>query len=151
MVDPDSSSRAPDDDATRLSTGGEATLPPGSMFLNTYVIERLLGRGGMGEVYCARHIDLGTEHAIKIMLPGFADDPKIVQLFREEARKLGRINNVAIVHYEGFFRDERGRRYLVTRVRPRRVAGGDPAPPAARAERGIAAARPPRPRSRRGA
>ena len=70
--------------------------------------------GGMGEVYRARHIELGTEHAIKIMLPSFAGDPKIVQLFREEARKLGRINNAAIVNYEGFFRDEHGLRYLVT-------------------------------------
>jgi serine/threonine protein kinase len=74
----------------------------------------MLARGGMGEVYRAKHIELGTEHAVKIMLPSFANDEKIVQLFREEARKLGRINNAAIVDYEGFFRDEHGLRYLVT-------------------------------------
>ncbi len=111
MPDPDFPSQAPDDDATRLMTAG---LQPGSVLGNTYVIEALLGRGGMGEVYRAKHIELGTEHAIKIMLPNFANDPKIVQLFREEARKLGRINNAAIVDYEGFFRDEHGLRYLVT-------------------------------------
>ena len=77
------------------------------------LIEAVLGRGRMGEVYRARHIELGTEHAIEIMLPSFANDPKIVELFREEARKLGRINNAAIVNYEGFFRDEHGLRYLV--------------------------------------
>jgi serine/threonine protein kinase len=48
------------------------------------------------------------------MLPSLAEDPKIVQLFREEARKLGRIRNDAVVDYQGFFRDERGLRYLVT-------------------------------------
>jgi len=52
------------------------------------------------------------------MLPSLAEDPKIVQLFREEARKLGRLNNDAVVHYEGFFRDEHGLRYLVTEFVP---------------------------------
>jgi hypothetical protein len=85
---------------------------------NTYTIEALLARGGMGEVYRARHVELGSEHAIKIMLPSLAEDPKIVQLFREEARKLGRVKNDAVVDYEGFFRDEHGLRYLVTEFVP---------------------------------
>jgi hypothetical protein len=72
----------------------------------------------MGEVYRARHVELGSEHAIKIMLPSLAEDPKIVHLFREEARKLGRLNNDAVVDYEGFFRDEHGLRYLVTEFVP---------------------------------
>jgi hypothetical protein len=78
------------------------------------MIEELLARGGMGEVYRARHVELETEYAIKIILPSLADDPRIVQLFREEARKLERLNHDAIVFYKGFFRDERGLRYLVT-------------------------------------
>jgi serine/threonine protein kinase len=117
MADPNFPSGTPDDDATRVMTAGvaaPAVLQPGTVLGNTYVIEAMLGRGGMGEVYRARHIELGTEHAIKIMLPSLASDPKVVQLFREEARKLGRINNSAIVDYEGFFRDEHGLRYLVT-------------------------------------
>ncbi|MGH7063671.1 MAG: serine/threonine-protein kinase [Stellaceae bacterium] len=117
MPDTDFSSPQPDDDATRLMTGGvaaPAVLRPGTVVGNTYVIEALLDRGGMGEVYRAKHIELGTEHAIKIILPSFANDPQIVHLFREEARKLGRINNAAIVDYEGFFPDEHGLRYLVT-------------------------------------
>src|SRR5689334_777768 len=79
-----------DDDATRIMTGRppDAVLTPGTLLGNTYAIEVLLARGGMGEVYRARHVELGTEHAIKIILPNLADDPKIVQLFREEARKL---------------------------------------------------------------
>ncbi len=117
MPDTDFSSPQPDDDATRLMTGGvaaPAVLRPGTVVGNTYVIEALLGRGGMGEVYRAKHIELGTEHAIKIILPSFANDPQIMHLLREEARKLGRINNAAIVDYEGFFRDEHGLHYLVT-------------------------------------
>lgn len=112
-----SSSPTPDGEATQLvkSSGvASSTLAPGTLLGNTYIIEALLARGGMGEVYRARHVELGSEHAIKIMLPALAEDPKIVQLFREEARKLGRINNEAIVDYEGFFRDQNGLRYLVT-------------------------------------
>jgi hypothetical protein len=112
-----SSSPTPDGEATQLVTSvarSSSVLAPGTLLGNTYVIEALLARGGMGEVYRARHVELGSEHAIKIMLPSLAEDPKIVQLFREEARKLGRINNEAIVDYEGFFRDQNGLRYLVT-------------------------------------
>jgi serine/threonine protein kinase len=106
-----------DDDATRLMTAGmpaRAVLRPGTVLGNTYVIEGLLGRCSMGEVYLAKHIGLGTEHAVKVILPSFANDPQFVELFREEARKLGRINNAAVVNYEGFFRDEHGLCYLVT-------------------------------------
>jgi hypothetical protein len=105
-----------DDEATRIVTGQapHAVLTPGTVLGNTYVIEALLARGGMGEVYRARHAELGTDHAIKIILPEIADTPKFVQLFREEARKLGRLNSEAVVDYQGFFRDERGLRYLVT-------------------------------------
>jgi hypothetical protein len=54
----------------------------------------------MGEFYRARHVELGSEHATK-MLPSLSEDPKIVQLFREEARKRGRVNHEAIVdHWE---------------------------------------------------
>ena len=121
MSNADFSSRpAEDGEATRVVTGRAAssTLAPGTLLGNTYIIEELLARGGMGEVYRARHVELGTEHAIKIILPSLAEDPKIVQLFREEARKLGRLNNDAVVDYEGFFRDERGLRYLVTEFVP---------------------------------
>ena len=80
----DRAEQARDEDATRLMTGSMApptVLQPGAVLGNTYVIEALLGRGGMGEVYRAKHIEFGTEHAIKIMLPSFGNDPKIVQLF----------------------------------------------------------------------
>src|SRR6516162_795032 len=121
MSNADFTSRSPpDSEATRLATRGAASsgLASGTLLGNTYTIETLLAQGGMGEVYRARHVELATEHAIKIMLPSLAEDPKIVQLFREEARKLGRLNNDAVVHYEGFFRDEHGLRYLVTEFVP---------------------------------
>jgi len=92
----------------------EATLQPGAKILNdTYVIESCLGKGGMGEVYKAEHIELGAKRAIKIIIPEYSQNQQYVQLFIEEARKLSLVNNDAIVRYYEFSRDEVGARYLV--------------------------------------
>jgi len=96
-----------------ISHGRLMGLEPGEVLGHTYQIEQLIARGGMGEVYRATHIELKTEHAIKLILPNLANDPKMVQLLIEEARKLSRLRNDAIVSYEGLFRDERGMHYLV--------------------------------------
>jgi serine/threonine protein kinase len=117
MSNADFTSRsAQDNEATRVVPRGAAssTLAPGTLLGHTYMVEGLVGRGGMGEVYRAKHIGLDTEHAVKVMLPSLSDDPKILQLFQEEARKLRLVNNDAVVKYDGFFRDERGLWYLVT-------------------------------------
>jgi hypothetical protein len=93
---------------------GLSTLQPGTKILNdTYVIEAVLGAGGMGEVYKAEHIELSAKRAIKIIVPQFAQDPQYVSLFIEEARKLSNVYNDAIVRYYEFSRDEAGARYLV--------------------------------------
>src|SRR5215475_10362980 len=88
------------DDETRLAgvdgarTGAGASgvigsaIAPGSLLGHTYRIEALLARGGMGEVYRARHAEPNTEHAIKIILPELAGDTRIVDLFRREASVL---------------------------------------------------------------
>lgn len=93
--------------------GSSRVLAPGVVLGHTYVVEELLARGGMGEVYRARHLELGTKHAIKVILPSLSGDPKMVQLLVEEARKLARVRHDAIVGYEGLFRDEGDLRYLV--------------------------------------
>ncbi len=110
------------DDETRFTgvgsppaTGGkpDATFPPGSLLGHTYRIEAFLARGGMGEVYRARHAELNTEHAIKIILPELANNQRIVDLFRREASVLRNVRHDAVVAYDGVFRDENGRLYLV--------------------------------------
>jgi serine/threonine protein kinase len=90
-----------------------ATIEPGQVLGHTYEIEALLARGGMGAVYRARHTELGSIHAIKIILPELVSDARVVSMFKEEAKKLRRLRHEAIVAYEGLFRDEFGRRYLV--------------------------------------
>ncbi len=99
---------------TRPGSGDSGALRPGTVLGHTYRIEALLGHGGLGDMYRAKHVELGTEHAIKLISPTLGSDPKVVQLLVEEARKLASVRHDAIVNYEGLFRDEKGLRYLVT-------------------------------------
>jgi serine/threonine protein kinase len=42
-----------------------------------YHLEKRLGQGGMGVVYCAKHSYLKTQHAIKVILPDLVgNDPQ---------------------------------------------------------------------------
>ena len=90
----------------------ETSLHPGSLLSHTYEIVKLVGRGGMGEVYRARHRHLGSEHAIKIILPDLASDERVVDLFKREAKVLRGLRHEAVVSYDGLFSDEHGRVYL---------------------------------------
>lgn len=111
MTDQESS-----DNSTRLVSPGatQSALQPGTLLLHTYRVERLLARGGMGDIYLARHTELDTQHAIKVIKSDLMSDPSMLALFRREASILREIHDDGVVGYEGFFRDETGRYYLVT-------------------------------------
>lgn len=95
------------------SSGQGATFAVGVLLSHTYEVQALLARGGMGEVYRTRHAEIGTEHAIKMIRPELAGDPKIVELFRREAATLRTVRDEAVVSYDGVLRDEAGRVYLI--------------------------------------
>lgn len=71
-------------------------LPEGRR-LGPYVIQRRLGRGGMGEVYLAHDTALDRLVAIKTLAARFAHDPVLVQRFQREARASARLNHANIV------------------------------------------------------
>lgn len=88
-----------------------------------YVVERLLGRGGVGAVYQVRHEILDTQFALKVLYPSVAkEDPDYVKRFIREARLAIRIRhpNLVAVHDCGFD-ERRGIYYLVMDY----VTGGD--------------------------
>ena len=60
-------------------------LKPGDVFAN-YVIQREIGRGGMGAIYLALDHQFDRHVAIKLMNPGLVHDPMFLERFRKEAR-----------------------------------------------------------------
>jgi hypothetical protein len=65
--------------------------------LGDFVVERLLGRGGMGEVYLARQISLPRNVALKILKPELAGDQQYLKRFEAEAHSLAPIQHPNIV------------------------------------------------------
>lgn len=65
--------------------------------LGRYRIERLLGRGGMGEVYLATQLDLGRRAAIKVLAPGLAGDPGFRERFITESRLAASLDHPHII------------------------------------------------------
>jgi serine/threonine-protein kinase len=68
-----------------------------------YRLEARVGAGGMGEVWRAVDDVLGRTVAVKVMLPGVADDPDFARRFLAEATAMARVNHasVAAIHDYG--------------------------------------------------
>ena len=74
---------------------------PGDLLFGRYRVERLLGRGGMGEVWLVHHEILRDQFALKLIVPGAAIDEETVQRFVLEAqvmRALSRHPHAVVVH-----------------------------------------------------
>jgi len=72
----------------------------GSVVADRYLVTDLLGEGGMGKVYLARHVRLPQQAAIKVLRPEMVRDPAAVARFNREASNASRIDddNVARVY-----------------------------------------------------
>src|SRR6266545_6006715 len=65
----------------------------GSVLDGQYKIESLLGKGGMGAVYLARHILLGDRVAIKILPPEVRNNAEWLRRFRREGQAARRFRH----------------------------------------------------------
>jgi serine/threonine-protein kinase len=66
-----------------------------------YRIVRHLASGGMAELYIARQEAMGgfeKEIVVKILQPRYAQNPRVVQMFLDEARLAAKLNHQSIVH-----------------------------------------------------
>jgi len=85
-----------------------ALLPTGSHHvvgktLGPYKVIKLLGAGGMGDVYLGEDTRLGRKVAIKVLPAEFASDPERLARFEQEARAAAALNHphIAVVHDVG--------------------------------------------------
>lgn len=65
--------------------------------LGPYKIEKLLGVGGMGEVYLAHDAKLTRKVALKILPPQFISDPDRVKRFERESRAVSALNHPNLI------------------------------------------------------
>ena len=56
-----------------------------------------VGQGGVGAVFLAEHIVLGTPYAVKVLSPRVSTDTTIVERFRREAIACGRLNHPNVI------------------------------------------------------
>jgi serine/threonine protein kinase len=93
-----------EDNVSFCPRDGEVLEDDPSSFVGTvldgqYQIESLLGKGGMGAVYLARHILLGDRVAIKILPPEVRNNAEWLRRFRREgqaARRFRHANAVTV-------------------------------------------------------
>ncbi len=64
--------------------------------LKNYVVEEMLGKGGMGVVYRAVDTRLGRRVALKVLRPGLVGDAERRRRFMQEARAASAVNHPAI-------------------------------------------------------
>src|SRR5712672_2979983 len=103
-VDLDAVFPPPGDPAPLLEGTGLPQVPG-------YEVEAVLGRGGMGIVYRARHLRLNRLVALKMLLAGAYASPQERARFQREAEAVARLKhpNIVQVHDVG---DDHGRPYF---------------------------------------
>ncbi len=75
----------------------ERIVKPGDVLAGKYLVDRLLGVGGMGVVVAATHTQLDQRVAIKLLLPAMMGSREIVERFQREARAAAKIKSEHVV------------------------------------------------------
>lgn len=78
-----------------------------------YALDGRLGEGGMGQVYRARHLQLGKAFALKIISPAFAEDSAARARFNQEAKLASEISHPNIVSVVDYGEDPHYGAYMV--------------------------------------
>jgi eukaryotic-like serine/threonine-protein kinase len=98
-----------------------SALALGDIVAERYQVEAVIGAGGMGIVYEAKHLGLGTKVALKVIRPDIAQNSSLWKRFAREARALGALHNKHVVRVHDAGTLPSGLRYLVMEL----LAGTD--------------------------
>src|SRR5262249_27247085 len=102
VMPPEGAAGSPDHPPTRGQLPPPAAASPGGGPLLSpipgYEILGVLGRGGMGVVYKARHLRLKCLVALKMVLSGAHAGPAELARFRTEVEAVARLHHAHIVH-----------------------------------------------------
>ncbi|MEZ6143276.1 MAG: WD40 repeat domain-containing serine/threonine protein kinase [Zavarzinella sp.] len=86
-------------------TSREQGIEPIQKVIGRHALKTILGRGGMGVVYLARHLDLNRDVALKLIPSGLGADPTEVARFVAEAETVAALNHPNIVQIYDVGRD----------------------------------------------
>ena len=103
------------------SQRAESGPKEGTVVAGKYVVERVIGVGGMGVVVAARHLELDERVALKFLLPETLQFPDVVARFSREARAAVRIKSEHVARIIDVGRLEDGAPYIVMEY----LEGGD--------------------------
>ncbi|HEY5676820.1 MAG TPA: serine/threonine protein kinase, partial [Myxococcales bacterium] len=78
----------------------------GQVVAGRYRIEEVIGQGGMGKVYRARHLSLDRLVCLKMLRPALLEDPTVVGRFEREATAASRLNHANSIQVLDFGRNE---------------------------------------------
>ncbi len=81
---------------------GRSTNRVGQTLADRYKLLRLLGEGGMGQVYEAQHVNINKRFAIKMLRPEIVSNPEATQRFRQEAWSASSIGHENIIGIDDF-------------------------------------------------
>jgi eukaryotic-like serine/threonine-protein kinase len=88
--------------------------PIGQTIAGRFRVEELIGQGGMGKVYRARHLALDRLVCVKLLNPALHEDPTIASRFEREALAASRLDHPNSIQVLDFGRNaEDGSLYLV--------------------------------------
>src|SRR5688500_8730795 len=85
----------------------------GSLVAGRYRVERLIGRGGMGSVWVARHLTLKRLVAIKFIHPERVGSEEALRRFDIEAKAAARLKSRHAVAVYDHGVTDRGQPYIV--------------------------------------
>lgn len=85
-------------------------MTTGAAIAGKYRLLRPLGKGSMGEVWAALHVDLGREVALKLIYEG---SPELAARLKREAQACGRLEHPNIVRVYDFGETDGGDPFLV--------------------------------------
>ena len=91
----------------------EHQIVPGEVLVQKYRVDRVLGRGGMGVVFAAKHLALGERVAIKVLSRSACENRDALARLQREARILARVRNEHVVHVIDLGELENGTPFIV--------------------------------------
>lgn len=105
-------------DGTRLVDAVSAAKPPedpliGRTIAGRFVLERRLGKGGMGVVYLAQHTVLKRPFAAKLLLREFISNERALARFFREARVASSLDHPNIVSIYDYGQTDQNEPYLI--------------------------------------